>query len=350
MLGGLFNDAISFALSDASLLALSAALPALLILYVRYSLKAKELGPDLSLGKLETIELQRAVLLYEKALGRREEIFRQRAPRGPGWRAWFRGRAEFRSKFGVELAELDRYARDLRSTIMRLRGRPIQRFKSWIHVVSSQSALGRALCCYCAILALMIAASYCPEPLPWLAQTGASLGAFAQWQAFEGQAFEGRLLVANSMAAGFLAIAMPPLYLARRVQLYRWNKRQVQSLREFAAADPEQSINQRQDGDETAEAATQDADEEGPPVAPEMPGESAWFDVLGVSSSATINDVKQAYKALVKRSHPDRVHDMSPVFRELAEAETKRINIAYAEALMCLRQSDLHGQDLTCAA
>jgi DnaJ-domain-containing protein 1 len=64
--------------------------------------------------------------------------------------------------------------------------------------------------------------------------------------------------------------------------------------------------------------------------------------VLGISSSATIDDVKQADKALVKQNHPDRVCDMSPVFRELAESETKKINAAYAEALMCLRQADLH--------
>jgi hypothetical protein len=345
MLGALFGEAMSFALSDAALLALSAALPTLLILYLRCSLEARKLRPDLSLGKLETIELQRAVLLYEKALRRREEIDRQRAPLGPGWRTWLRSRAEFRKKFGAELEELDRYARDLRATIMRLRGRPIQRFKSWIHVVSSQSALGRSLCCYGVILALMIAVAYCPEPLLWARAANASFDVFAPWPVFDG-----RLLVANAMAAGFVAIVMPPLYLARRVRLYRWNRQQIQNLQKFAAADPEQSASRRQGGEEAAEAATREAEGEAPPVAPERPGDSAWFDVLGVSSTATINDVKQAYKALVKQNHPDRVHDMSPVFRELAEAQTKRINIAYAEALMYLRQNDLHGQEMTCAA
>jgi hypothetical protein len=358
MLGGLFGEAISFALSDAALLALSAALPTLLILYLRCSLEARKLTPDLSLGKLETIELQRAVLLYEKAQQRREEIYRQRAPLGPRWRAWLRSRIKFRKEFGAELDELDRYARDLRATIMRLRRRPIQRFKSWIHVVSSQSALGRSLCCYGVILALVIAVAYCPEPLLWAAN--ASFDAFAPWQGFvgqgfvgqgfDGQVFDGRLLVANATAAGLTAIAMPPLYLARRVQLYRWNKQQIRNLQRFAAADPEQSASQRQGGEEAAEAATREAEGEAPPGAPEILGDSTWFDVLGVSSSATINDVKQAYKALVKQNHPDRVHGMSPVFRELAEAQTKRINIAYAEALMYLRQDDLHGQEMTCAA
>jgi hypothetical protein len=340
MPGGPFTEAISFAPSDAVLFALSAALPTLFILYVRCSLQVKRLGRAFSLGKLEAIELRRAVLLYEKASRRREEIYRQCKPLGSGWRASHRGRAEFRKKFGGELEELDCYARDLRATIMRLRGRPLKRLKSSIHINSSRSALGRSLCCYCLILALLTAISYHPEPLLW-ASSMVSFDPFAQWQAFEG-----RLLLANAMAAGFVLVVMPPLYLVRRVQLHRWNEPQISNLRKFAAADPERSIDQGQSAEEAAREATAD----GPPVVPEMPEESTWFDVLGVSSSATIDDVKQAYKALVKQNHPDRVHGMSPVFSELAEAETKKINIAYAEGLMCLRQDGLHKQEMTGAA
>jgi hypothetical protein len=336
MLGEPFAEAISFAPGHATLFALAAALPMLFILYVRCSLQVSRLRPDLSLGKLETIELRRAVLLYEKAARRREEIDRQRKPLGSGWRAAYRGRAEFRRKFAGELQELDRYSRDLRATIMRLRGRPLARLKSWIHVNSSRSALGRSLCCHCLILALLAAISYEPRPLLWV-----SFDPFAQWQGFEG-----RLLLANAMAVGFVLVVMPPLYLARRAQLVRWNEPQIRNLRTFAAADPQRSTNPA----ETDEAAAQEAAADGPPVVPEVPEDSAWFDVLGLSSSATIDDVKQAYKALVKQSHPDRVHGMSPVFRELAEAETKKINIAYAEALMCLRQDGLHKPEMTGAA
>jgi len=341
MPGGLLSEVLSFAPSDAALLALASALPMLLVLYLHCSLRARRLRPDHSLGKLETIELERAVLLYEKACRRREEIHRQRAPATAGWRAWYRGRAEFRKTFGAELEELDRYARDLRSTIKRLRGRPIRRYRSWMHVVSAQSALGRALGCYCVVVALLIAASFYPEPLLWAPAASARLDTFVLWQALEG-----RLLLANWMAASLVAVAVPPLYLVRRAQLYRWNEPQIRSLREFAAADPEESIEQRHGDDAAADAAAED----GPPVVPEMPAESNWFDVLGVSPAATIEDVKQAYKILVKQNHPDRVHSMSPVFRALAEAETKKINQAYAEALMCLRQDDAGPQEATCAA
>ena len=51
--------------------------------------------------------------------------------------------------------------------------------------------------------------------------------------------------------------------------------------------------------------------------------------------------LKQAYKELVKQNHPDRVHSMAPAFRELAEAETKKLNIAYADAISYFRQDDM---------
>ena len=60
----------------------------------------------------------------------------------------------------------------------------------------------------------------------------------------------------------------------------------------------------------------------------------AWFAVLGLSSAATLEEAKEAYKRLVKQNHPDRVHDMSPALRKLAEAETKRLNAAFKQALM----------------
>ena len=58
-----------------------------------------------------------------------------------------------------------------------------------------------------------------------------------------------------------------------------------------------------------------------------------WITILGVSEAATIEEVKDAYKALIKQNHPDRVQGMSAAFKDLAEAETKKINAAYREAL-----------------
>ena len=65
----------------------------------------------------------------------------------------------------------------------------------------------------------------------------------------------------------------------------------------------------------------------------------AW--VLAKAGEAVLRGVvgegiKDAYKALIKQSHPDRVQGMSPIFRKLAEAETKKLNAAYRHALLAV--------------
>jgi preprotein translocase subunit Sec63 len=52
-----------------------------------------------------------------------------------------------------------------------------------------------------------------------------------------------------------------------------------------------------------------------------------------------VQEVKQAYKTLIRQSHPDRLQDMSPTLKSLAEAETKKINAAYRQALLSIQAS-----------
>jgi hypothetical protein len=143
------------------------------------------------------------------------------------------------------------------------------------------------------------------------------------------------LLLGNLLAASLALAAMPTLYGIRRVTLRREHRLQVRDLREFAKADPDVLIAQlRPDEPRLDEGWRADEGIEASLVPAE---EAAWFDVLGVSPSASLEQVKQAYRLLVKQNHPDRVHGMSPQFHALAERETRKLNDAYEEAVASLR-------------
>jgi hypothetical protein len=216
---------------------------------------------------------------------------------------------------------------DLRSTIVRLRSRPFKRYKHWMHAVSVQSALGRALACYLLVMALIIAWFCYFQPVLWARGIDPGFKTYVLWQAVKG-----RLLFANWVAANIAAIAIPMLYAARRVALNRAHRTQIGVLREFAGAGAQPSMHERHGH---AEGHADGARQEN---APALADQSHWSMVLGVSPAATLDEVKQAYKNLIKKNHPDRVNDMSASFIRLAEAETKKLNAAYAEALTSLQQ------------
>ena len=70
-----------------------------------------------------------------------------------------------------------------------------------------------------------------------------------------------------------------------------------------------------------------------PPRAPLRP--DAWT-VLGVARSASQDDIRQAYRDLVKQYHPDRVAGMPREFQAVAHEKTRELREAY-EALKAPR-------------
>ena len=54
-------------------------------------------------------------------------------------------------------------------------------------------------------------------------------------------------------------------------------------------------------------------------------------DVLGVAATASHDEIKQAYRRLMKEHHPDRVAGMSQAAQAHAEERSKEINLAYAQ-------------------
>jgi hypothetical protein len=328
-MSGVISETFLFAPDGEPSFALLAALPVLLVLYVRYQVAARKLQPDLALRKLESIELQRALLLYEKAYHRLKDIARERGRDHRARRARSRERAELHRQFRTELDDLEPYTRDLRSTITRLRSRPFRRYKRWAHLVSARFAVSRSLWCYALVLGLLLAALCDLQPILWAPGLDLSFKTLVLWQAVKGH-----MLFGNSITAAAAAVATPLLYFARRATLYRAHRLQVLELKAFAITDPDRLIQDCRD-----EAPSPDEAAESPREAAEPPREADWRSILGLPAGATIEDVKQAYKALVKKNHPDRVQDMSPAFVKLAEVEMKKLNAAYAEAVTEFQQS-----------
>jgi DnaJ-domain-containing protein 1 len=321
------SSVLAFAPGSAPMMGLLVMLPGLFVCYVHYCSSTRDVSPDLSLRTLESIELRRAVMLYEMASKRIKEGCAEFEKRKRSWRQVFVGeRNAFGQQFREELEDLEAYARDLRSTIIRLRHRPFERYKAWAHVVSARFALGRSLGLCALILALMVGLFCYIQPILWAPGIDASFKTLVLWEAMKG-----RLLLANWMAVNFVAVAIPTFYLFRRARLHRKHRPEIQKFKAFAAADPDQLIEEGHEEETASEAPA--------PEIPETIDDGCWHAILGVPPSATLEEIKHAYKTQIKKNHPDRVHDMSASFMKLAESETKKLNAAYAEALLNFQQT-----------
>ena len=75
-----------------------------------------------------------------------------------------------------------------------------------------------------------------------------------------------------------------------------------------------------------------------PPAAPPKPPTQPvftpnWSRVLGLPADASLDDIREAYRRLMSQYHPDKVASLGRELRELAEAKSKEISVAYQEAL-----------------
>jgi DnaJ-domain-containing protein 1 len=58
-----------------------------------------------------------------------------------------------------------------------------------------------------------------------------------------------------------------------------------------------------------------------------------WYETLGVSPSASAQEINAAWREKMRKNHPDRVAELDPEFQTLAEDKSKRLNIAREEGL-----------------
>jgi DnaJ domain len=314
------GEELSLVLVNAGLLALSAVLPVLLVGYVQQLLAVRRILPEFSLRKSETAELDRAVSLYEKACDRLKTINEQNQRPNALWRALFGLRTDLGQHDVAELQDVEAHAQHLRTTIIRLKRRPLQRLRAWVHIVSLRFALGGALAAHIGGLAFLVVGF---DSL-WADELTAAAKNPLIWYPLDEHLF-----YANAAAAAFAAAVAPAFYLARRKRLRHEHALEFCAFQESANGDPADAIDpsQREQGDAWQQAPSSEAAGD---------GEHNCFAVLGLSHLATIEEVKEAYKALIKQNHPDRVHGLSPAFRKLAEVETKKLNAAYQQALFSL--------------
>jgi hypothetical protein len=312
--GGDFSAAIV----NTILLALWAVLPALAVAYARQRALGPRRRPEFMLQKSERSELKRAVDVYGQVRHRLEQIREGNELINSFWRSALRRHSSIPEQ-NEELEDLKAYAQHLQAMISRLRNQPLLRLKSWISARSVQYALGYAIAVYCVsfVLFWLLAFAISDQPA-WMQEFQAEANGGLLWYPFDEQFF-----YVNAAAVAVSAVATPIIYFIRRYSL-RWQY----SLEFCVFADlsnigPTESIYESDiaSGEEIA-AATAD-----------IQSEEDWIRILGVSESATIEEVKEAYKTLIKQNHPDRVQGMSQAFKKLAEVETKKINAAYRQAL-----------------
>jgi len=80
------------------------------------------------------------------------------------------------------------------------------------------------------------------------------------------------------------------------------------------------------------QAGQEQAESESGGVAAAPPQQAPWWDVLGVSRYAEMQDITARYRVLIRQYHPDRMVGLGPEIITMAEALTKALNCAIAEA------------------
>lgn len=92
--------------------------------------------------------------------------------------------------------------------------------------------------------------------------------------------------------------------------------------------------NDPEENPELARAKQRKAGASSAPHAPPAGGAAQpWYQVLGISSGASITEIKLAYRQKITQYHPDKVASLGEEIRHIAEHMSRQITVAYREGM-----------------
>lgn len=314
------------ALLNIVLLMLWSVLPILLLAYVRQSLMMRRIRPEVTLRRSEAAELDRALAIYQGVNGRLAELDAQARTAKGILHLVLALQPDAEQVEDEEREDLKAHARHLRATIAKLRGLPLRRLRTRTDALSFHFAVGGAIAIYVAALVVLVSMLCMPSVRAAARELAGSGQSRLIWYPFDASYF-----LANGASAALGMLFAPAFYLARRTGLAREYAMEFAVLKELAGTPAEEVADGAVGRNDDTESFVEDSADGSRRV--ELEVQDSCFAVLGVEQSATIEQVRAAYKMRIKQSHPDRLHDVSPAIRSFAEDETKRLNAAFQEAL-----------------
>jgi DnaJ domain len=70
-----------------------------------------------------------------------------------------------------------------------------------------------------------------------------------------------------------------------------------------------------------------------PPAVPKRLRRTTWEEVLLVPPTATVAEIRDAYRHLISQHHPDKVNNLGQELRDLATRKSQEITAAYSQAM-----------------
>jgi hypothetical protein len=314
------------ALLNIVLLMLWSVLPMLLLAYARQSLVMRRIRPEFTLRKSEAVELDRALVIYQGVNRRLTEIEAQSRTAKGFFSLVLALQPDIEQVADEEREDLKAHARHLRATIAKLRGLPLRRLRARIDALSFHFAVGGAIAIYVGTLMVLVLMLCMPSVRAAARDLAGSGHGALVWYPFDASYF-----LANGAGAALGMLCAPAFYLVRRLGLAREYAMEFAVLKELAGTPAEEIVHGPVGRNDDPENSMEGFAEE--PILLELETVASCFAILGVEQSASVEQIRAAYKMRIKQTHPDRLHDVSPAIRTFAEDETKRLNAALHEAL-----------------